>query len=407
MAESSNTRRTRNPHKQTRKRAASPIQEEPEEENPQIIFSNDVSRFPIIEKYKLFDARCRDKTVLIERMFDEDFLKSIDFPYLDRLKEWGWWDYIQLNCQIMPNIVRVFYFLGDNTKYERGVRMEGVTLVNSFVTFVLDKYFYVNANVISEFLTNPNCSTGEIDRPEDFDFDEACRLIYNDNSLTAFKKNTVDMPIHHKILQLMVCQVFNPRAGGFAFASHDDIFWMYKIIKNERLNLCEKISRRMVEYVCFSKNDNKYGLPYAKLVLNIVAKRCGKIINQEQIDNSKVKSAVALESMGKIGWVYNTVTRSWVNKNRTSPLPVEDVQVQPQGNALGLNALMNEVRAMNEATTSRLERIEERMSRMEERDRVRDQQLLHLHEDLAKALHSQNLGECSTPFPSYNPPSAS
>lgn len=48
--------------------------------------STDVSYFPNPQKHVEFLDHCANRKVLIETVFDENFLRSMNFKYLDRLK---------------------------------------------------------------------------------------------------------------------------------------------------------------------------------------------------------------------------------------------------------------------------------------------------------------------------------
>lgn len=51
-----------------------------------LMVSIDVSYFPNPQKYAEFLECCATRKVLIERVFDEKFMRSVNFKYLDRIK---------------------------------------------------------------------------------------------------------------------------------------------------------------------------------------------------------------------------------------------------------------------------------------------------------------------------------
>lgn len=55
-----------------------------------------------------YKSACGSRGISYERLMDKQFLFTIKFPWLENLKEWGWWEYVVANCDCYPNLVRAF-----------------------------------------------------------------------------------------------------------------------------------------------------------------------------------------------------------------------------------------------------------------------------------------------------------
>ena len=169
-----------------------------------------VSWFNNSDQFNAFNAAYKTRTVIIERLFDEILLRDMEFRFMKHLEEWGWWNLIDSRHQVWPNAVRAFYFFGDNRAYDRtGGEKEGEACSDNFTTTVLGSKLTVNKNIINRLLGFR--TSGETHIPTNFNYVEACRVVYRDNRINAYVDDVKRLDAHTRILHLMVCQCLSSR----------------------------------------------------------------------------------------------------------------------------------------------------------------------------------------------------
>ena len=85
----------------------------PSQPRPQIQLFNSEGQQ---ERYSIhFESR----EVLEGRYLDLTFLESIDFPYIQTFKEFGWWDFLTIHRCIYEDVIRAFYSNANNTYHKK------------------------------------------------------------------------------------------------------------------------------------------------------------------------------------------------------------------------------------------------------------------------------------------------
>lgn len=62
------------------------------------------------EKIGKFLTKYSQRPIAGEICFDIDVLRSINFPFLDDFEKWGWMKLLNVQRQIYPSMVRLFYY---------------------------------------------------------------------------------------------------------------------------------------------------------------------------------------------------------------------------------------------------------------------------------------------------------
>lgn len=92
-----------------------------------------------------FEQKIDKRNVLIERVWDEKFFRDeLNFEFLKRLKDWGWWPLFSDNRSIYPHAVKAFYFFSDNGCYVNG-ELKG-PYTSKLTTRVLNKDIVVDGD---------------------------------------------------------------------------------------------------------------------------------------------------------------------------------------------------------------------------------------------------------------------
>ena len=146
---------------------------------------------------KILEEPAKLDDFIVERLFDKDLLrKEISFRFLDDLIAWNWWNLIDSHHDIWINAVRAFYFFGDNKNYDSdGAEKRGQEFSDCFSTTVLGIEFPVNGDVINE-LIGVRALGGEKSIPNNFDYIEACKIVYGNNNIVDFVDDVSKLDTH-------------------------------------------------------------------------------------------------------------------------------------------------------------------------------------------------------------------
>ena len=280
------------------------------------------------DQFNKFNAACKNRKLIIERLFDQVLLEMMNFRFMDDLVDWGWWKLIDNTHRVRPNAVRAFYFFGNNIAYDRtGGEIEGGTSSDNFISTVLGSKFTVNKNIINRQLGFR--ATGDTHIPTNFNYVEACRVVYRDNDIDAFVDDVKRLDAHTRILHLMVCQCLNLRQGSFTNISKEDMYFMSKIILKYPPNLGAFITRRMVRGLGWSKSkDNNYRLPYGKMASLLVDCKC-RMPTYELAANTVTLKKLNKAALHKMNFVLNEETYEWVKKLAPREEVAENVNEEP------------------------------------------------------------------------------
>jgi len=152
----------------------------------------------------IFNEACKDRKVIIERLFDRNLLVEMKFKFLKNLEDWGMWKLINCEHGVWPNAVRAFYFFGKSFKYDQvGGEFDGGSSNDNIKTTVFGTEFEVDKDLINRQLGFREA--GETGIPNNFNYIEACRVVYGDNKIDKWVDDVTKLDAHTRILHLMVC----------------------------------------------------------------------------------------------------------------------------------------------------------------------------------------------------------
>lgn len=117
-----------------------------------LIVSAAISRFPVTLSHDNFIRICATRKVLVGRIFYENYLAGLNFRYLEKLSQWKWWNLITLKGDVMVNVMRAFYFLGDCQRYDSEGNMLDGEYNDRFKATVLGEEFDVHNDGLGGFL---------------------------------------------------------------------------------------------------------------------------------------------------------------------------------------------------------------------------------------------------------------
>ena len=274
-----------------------------------------------------FNAACKYRNVITERLFDRKMLEEMNFRFLSKLDEWGWWNLLSCEKEVWENAVRVFYFNGRSFTHNAvGEEVDGGENNDNIRSTVLGTEFSVDKDEINRLLGFR--MTGETNVPHDFSYVAACRVIYGNDEIEEVKGPVKDLDAHTRILHLMVCQCLNLRKGGYTKVSKEDMYFMYKIIIGDPPNLGAFIIRRMNRAIGWSKNENTYSLPYGRIVSLLIGQECS-VPSYEATSKTVTLGIVDKASFHKMNFKWNERAKEW---EKTQP-PNQEAAPEPDTEA--------------------------------------------------------------------------
>lgn len=337
-------------------------------------------------EFKNFKDNCSDRDVIAGRIFPEEILKKIDFPHLKQLKAWGWWPFICWESVVYANMVRTFYF-------------NGVKQGDKFVTKVCNLKLAITEDCIKAALGNQFVQSDIKAVPEDFNYIEACRRIYENPNLQSIERSATNLPFYTRVLHLIVCQVLNPKARKSSETNNKDIYLLDKILKGEPVNLPAFILGHMLDAVKHSKETTRQALPYGKLASAIIATAIK--VNEAEIVVTHYVSPLNERSIQNLEWIRDPNTRAWVRspkKKNTRPPAVEQV-----GNGAQNQAEQEVAAAGNNEVVARLDGLEASFNGFNQGLQLILQRLQHNHDNLTNLRSFLNVPTFAPPFPPHNP----
>jgi len=275
-----------------------------------------VSRFNKKHSLDDFLKVCSNRIVLVERKVEYRLMVKLKFRFLKDLEDWKWWKLISFNQDVYVNAVRMFYFCGDNQKYDaQGNVIKGGESDDEFTTKVLGKEFKVNAQLINELL-GIEAGLGNDIIPENVSLVEACKVVYRNAGITEFVSDLGQFDLHTRLLHLLICQCFNMKKGSFALISRNEMFILYRIIQRSPPDLGSIIVRKMVQAVEWSKKvENNHSLPYGKLVSRIVKHFCD-VPSNEAVEKEPTLPKINDAVIGRMNYTYDPRKQEWVKKDK-------------------------------------------------------------------------------------------
>lgn len=174
-----------------------------------------------------FIERTSNREVGAERVWDYNFLKNnVKFSYLEKFEEWGWWPLLASSRDILTDVAKVFYFFGNETEYNDKGKKMGL-FKDSFVTKVFDVQIEITVKKINKMLGIKHVSRPK-SIPHDFNFVEACRVVYDDPRITEFVGKVRKLNVRNRILHLMFSHTLIPKKGGMRTFPRKKIFGCIK-----------------------------------------------------------------------------------------------------------------------------------------------------------------------------------
>ncbi|KAL2553654.1 uncharacterized protein Fot_07273 [Forsythia ovata] len=211
------------------------------------------SFFPNLACQQKYRSQLVNRKVIIGRVIDFGFLRSIKFTYLARFRAFGWSRYLSMNRGVYQDIVRMFYANIHVPNCDSEWHEE-------FSTYVLGTSFHITTSVLSLHL---GLSDKGEEYPTSFDKLQACREIFKDPSIKKVNKNAAELGPYERILHLIT---INPRSGKFNVITGEDLWLMWKILSYEPPNLCHYMLNEMVTLSSSMVNHLKYGMAISEIL---------------------------------------------------------------------------------------------------------------------------------------------
>ena len=193
------------------------------------------------------------------RIIDFNFLESIQFPYLQTFRNFGWMDFLSLRGPYFENLIRIFYSNIDTIDEATGKK-----LMTKFSTSIKLFSFSIDEEVLGDLLEIP--VGGVMYTSTHFNALEACKVVFKNPHLTEVDQKPVHLGMHERILHLIVSYNLNARSGRYSEMTLEDIWWMRCIIEGNRPNLLAWMISSMIK-TCASKTQQlHYGYAISKIL---------------------------------------------------------------------------------------------------------------------------------------------
>lgn len=212
-------------------------------------------------------------------------------------------------------MVQLFYFNGElyhttegREKAERGVCVLPHT---DFHTRFNGKHIHITEHIVRNALEVPSYPDGPAQIRGNFDYVAACKVLFDDDSLTTRVRVTTNLPHHLRILHFIVCQNLNPRNGKFTDLTKRDSIWMYQIIIKNPPRLDSMFMWKMRDVI--AKNKQEYcieGLLYGKLVHTLLGKlNISPMVYMPLVGITLEK--FTMKSLKQMHYAFNCNTKKW------------------------------------------------------------------------------------------------
>ncbi len=202
-----------------------------------------------------------NKDVLSGKNVDFDYLNQHKFKHEENIKICGFHSLCTLDCEIYPDLVRVFY-----SNMEASDK-PGFVLKS----YVKGKEIVLTPSDLNRLLNVSNCGIaffqGSWCRDRDLSNERVSRRIYK---VSSIPDNYVEDPLDYKLLdfemkllQKIVFSVVNVRVGGRARPTRHDKFFMGCILEQTEVN----VAYYMLYYmsVCCKAKALPYGMALTKI----------------------------------------------------------------------------------------------------------------------------------------------
>lgn len=352
--------------------------------------SNEVNTFPSSARYSrdVFEKNAAAKEVLIERSLNLKHLGRRIPDYLSTLEEWGWTEFLQSKKYVMPNVVKHFYFFGEDKVYDNKGGVVGQREFLELPTKLFNRKFTVSVDMVNEIM-----GIRRFDGPSALPkmteaFKQEClKIVFKKEHLQVIpaefvKVSYLDIP--ERILHYMIGKCFFARNRATEITDLD-LFCMSRIMKNEPFNFGAFVIAKMHEACVRVRGDRPYHCQFGKIITLLCERIFGveRLRDVEKIEDNKdsLEDAIRLMRFKYRGGVqvslgYLDLENSIANFLRGQG---EASGSRPVGNeddneATSMAAMMQILKRLEanqmEMMKSTLDIIEQRLNDNEEEDEV-------------------------------------
>lgn len=248
--------------------------------------SNEVNHFPSFSRYakSVYDQFAARKDILLEKTLDLGYLMKFIPEYLETLREWGWIDMVKKKKYVMPEIVKQFYFFGEDKMYDdKGVAL-GPRDILELPTKLFNQNFVVSVDMMNATI-GVNVSEGQRALPKlnEVEKNEYLKIVFEKENIEKFplelvKVSNFDVP--ERILHYVIAQSLFARRRASEITDLD-IFCMARIMKREPFNLGAFVILKKQEACVRVRGEKPFYCPFGKLITVI----CENLFGVDKLKN--------------------------------------------------------------------------------------------------------------------------
>lgn len=233
--------------------------------------SKEVNTFPSSSRYarSVFDKYAAGKNVFLEKAVDLDYLRMFIPVYLDTLEEWGWTDYLITKKYVMPEVIRHFYFFGEDKIYDDEGVVVGHWDVPKLPTKLFNEKIVISADLVNE-VVGVKVADGPSNMPKMNNREKwkYLKTVFKRKHFTDFcfnyvKASNLDVP--ERILHYVLAQSCFGRKRTLEVTDFD-LYCMSRIMKKEPFNFGAFVILKMQEACEKIRGRNLYHCPFGKLI---------------------------------------------------------------------------------------------------------------------------------------------
>ncbi|GLU18226.1 hypothetical protein SLE2022_345370 [Rubroshorea leprosula] len=163
-----------------------------------------------------------------------------------------------------------------------------------FSTYVMGKNIEVNSRKITRIIGRI-VGTAPFAEDKQFNLVEAYRFVFQDRFLVCECFDTNRLPLHMRLLHLIITHIITPRSGQHSFITQEDLWLMYRIVTKNPPNL----SNVIVEHTkSIMKKDDGAALPYGNLVIELLDLEIGDITREKSHPIGNKTGATSVRLIG-------------------------------------------------------------------------------------------------------------
>lgn len=276
--------------------------------------SNEVNAFPSSHPRlakKIYDASAAKKDVLVGKAFDLGVIRSYIPQYFEVFDAWGWSNLMLLKKSIMPEVVRHFYFFGEDKNYDSKGEVVGQRDFLELPTKLFNEHFIVTVDMIND-CCEIMVRDGDSALPK---MNHAQKL---DCVKTVFKKEgLVDFPFHlvkvsnldapERLLHYVIAQFVFARKRASEITDLD-LFCMARIMRREPFNLGAFVLGKMFGACVLLRAEKGFNCPFGKIITLICEMKFGEarlanMVKVEEIQKGSFEDNIKLMDLDKVNGV--------------------------------------------------------------------------------------------------------